>query len=69
MISGQGGKITHASWLKNTKQKQYCNTFNKDFYNGPHQKKFFKKIYIDFYMHYSSSCPVNFYVVQENNEY
>ena len=21
------------------KQKQYCNEFNKDFKNGPHQKK------------------------------
>jgi len=24
---------------QNIKQKQYCNTFNKDFKNGPHQKK------------------------------
>ena len=24
---------------KNIKQKQYCNKFNKDFKNGPHQKK------------------------------
>ena len=23
---------------QNTKQKQYCNEFNKDFKNGPHQK-------------------------------
>ena len=26
-----------------TKQKQYCNKFNKDFKNGPHQKNFKKK--------------------------
>ena len=40
-IPGQGTKIPHASWLKNQniKQKQYCNKFNKDFKNGPHQKK------------------------------
>ena len=25
------------------KQKQYCNKFNKDFKNGLHQKKIFKK--------------------------
>ena len=24
---------------KTKKQKQYCNKFNKDFKNGPHQKK------------------------------
>ena len=41
---GQGAKIPHASWPKNQnrKQKQYCNKFNKDFKNGPHQK-YFKK--------------------------
>ena len=40
-ISGQGAKIPHASWPKNQniKRKQYCNKFNKDFKNGPHQKK------------------------------
>ena len=38
---GWGTKIPHASWTKNKyiKQKQYCNKFNKDFKNGPHQKK------------------------------
>ena len=42
---GQGAKIPHASRPKNQniKQKQYCNKFNKDFKNGPHQKK--KKIF------------------------
>ena len=25
------------------KQKQYCNKFNRDFKNGPHQKKIFKE--------------------------
>ena len=39
-IPGQGIKIPHASRPKhqNIKQKQYCNKFNKDFKNGPHQK-------------------------------
>ena len=38
-IPGWGAKIPHASWPKNQniKQKQYCNKFNKDFKNGPHQ--------------------------------
>ena len=36
----QGAEIPHALWPKNPniKQKQYCNKFNKDFKNGPHQK-------------------------------
>ena len=40
-IPGRGAKIPHASQPKNQniKQKQYCNKFNKDFKNGPHQKK------------------------------
>ena len=41
LIPGQGAKIPHALWPKNQNinQKQYCNKFNKDFKNGPHQKK------------------------------
>ena len=53
-IPGQRVKIPHALWPKqtnkqtktknNVKQKQYCNKFNKDFTNDPHQKKkIFKK--------------------------
>ena len=44
-IPGWGAKIPHASRPKNQniKQKQYCNTFNKDFKNGPYQKKNLKK--------------------------
>ena len=41
LIPDWGAKITHA-WggkKQNIKQKQYCNKFNKDFKNGPHQKK------------------------------
>ena len=40
-IPVQGANISHASWPKNQniKQKQYCNKFNKDFKNGPPQKK------------------------------
>ena len=39
---GQGTETPHRSWLKNQniKQKQYCNSLNKDFWkNDPHQKK------------------------------
>ena len=41
LIPGERAKIPHALQPKyqNIKQKQYCNTFNKDFKNGPHQKK------------------------------
>ena len=41
LIPGRGAKIPHVSGPKNQniKQKQYCNKFNKDFKNGPHQKK------------------------------
>ena len=42
MIPGQGARTPHALWPKkkqSVKQKQYCNKFNKDFRNGPHQKK------------------------------
>ena len=40
-IPGQGAKIPHTSRPKNKtiKQKQYCNKLNKDFKNGPDQKK------------------------------
>jgi len=40
-ISGRGAEIPHASRPENQniKQKQFCNKFNKDFENGPHQKK------------------------------
>ena len=50
-IPGQGAGVLHALQPKNQniKQKQYCNKFNKDFKNSPHQKKslqrnFFNKI-------------------------
>ena len=36
-IHGWGAKTPPASWPKN--QKPYGNKFNKDFKNGPHQKK------------------------------
>jgi len=41
LIPDQGAKIPYASQPenRNIKQKQYCNKFNKDFKNGPHQKK------------------------------
>ena len=45
LISGRGAEVPHASRPENQniKQKQYCNKFNKDFENGPHQKKKKKK--------------------------
>ena len=43
-------RFPHASQPKketnkqtNIKQKQYCNKFDNDFKNGPHQKKILKK--------------------------
>ena len=38
-IPGQGAGIPHSSQSKNKniKQKQHCNTFNKDFKTAPHQ--------------------------------
>ena len=48
-IPGPGAKFPHASQPKTKnkkhilKQKQYCNKFNKDFKDGPHQKD--KKVY------------------------
>ena len=44
MIPDQEAKIAHASRPKNQKklrQKQCWNKFNKDFKNGPHEKKIF----------------------------
>ena len=59
-IPGQGAKIPHDLWPKNQniKQKQYCNKFNKDFKNGPHQKIFLKSLEekkIDRFLPYRSS--------------
>ena len=44
-IPGRGAGILCASWPENqnVKQKQYCNKFNKELKNGPHQKKNLKK--------------------------
>ena len=39
---GQGAKIPTCLKAKKPKQKQYCNKFNKDFKNGPHQEKSLK---------------------------
>ena len=40
-VPGQGAKIPHTLRPKHQsiKQKQYGNKFNKDFLNGPYQKK------------------------------
>ena len=49
-IPGQGAKIPHAprppkkrKKKRNVKWKQYCNKFNEDFKNGPHQNTNLKK--------------------------
>ena len=41
LIPDWGAKVPHDLRPKNQniKQKEYCNKFNKDFKNGPHQKK------------------------------
>ena len=41
LIPGWGAKIPHTLQPKNKniKQKQYCNKFNEDFLNGPHQQQ------------------------------
>ena len=53
-IPSWGAKIPHGSRPKNQniKQKKYCNKFNKDFKNCPHQKKkmflkFLGETYVD----------------------
>ena len=38
-IPDQESKIPHASQPKKIKRMQYSNKFNKDFKNGPHNKK------------------------------
>ena len=50
LIPGLGAKIHHASWpekppqhKQHKPQKQYCNKFNKDFKNDPHQNKNLEK--------------------------
>ena len=42
-IPGQGAKILQASWPKNQNINKPFNKFDKDFKNGPHQKKDLKK--------------------------
>ena len=37
------GKLRSKKKKKHKQQKQYCNKFNKDFTNGPHQKKIKKE--------------------------
>ena len=46
---GQGARIPHSSGPKhqNIKQKQYCNTFNKDFKKMVHTKNIFKKYILE----------------------
>ena len=57
-IPGQGAKTPHASRPKNqnTKQKQYCNRFNTDFRNGPHQKRNQMENYTERWCSHGDSC-------------
>ena len=61
-IPGQGAKIPRASRPinQNIIQKQYYNKFNKDFKNGPHQKKFFFKFHFFLLL---SSVPLYKYTI------
>ena len=45
LVPGQEAEILYASWPKCQiiKQKQYCNTFDKDLKNGPHHKNLQKE--------------------------
>ena len=47
LIPGSGANILYALWPENQniKQKQYCNKFNEDFKNGPHQRIKIKRLY------------------------
>ena len=52
-IPGWGAKIPHPPWPENQniKQKQYCNTFNKDFKKwSTSKKKNLKKKSVSFYI-------------------
>ena len=51
LIPGQGAEIPDALWPKNQniKQKQCCNKLNRDFKNGPHQKKKKKNLKKNFF--------------------
>ena len=52
-LPGQGAKMPHGQkktkkkHKKNTKQEQYCNKFNKEFKNGPYQKRKLKKEFVN----------------------
>ena len=58
-IPGQRAKILH-DWQpknQNIKQKQYCNKFNKDFKNCPHQNKNLKKKKKNKKLYLALICP------------
>ena len=42
--------MSQGQQTEHKQQKQYCNKFNKDFKNGPHQRKknFFKSVFKHF---------------------
>ena len=48
-LPGQGAKMPHGQKQKqkNTKHEQYCNKFNKEFKNGPYQKRKLKKEFVN----------------------
>ena len=49
---------------KNIKQKQYCNKFNKEFKNGPHQKQ--QQTYLDKSIHFSKALKSKIYLSRIN---
>ena len=57
-VPGRGDKIPHVSWPKNPniKQKLYCNKFNKDFKNCPHQKNLKKNFSLGFHNTQNTFC-------------
>ena len=69
-ISSLGAKIPHTSRPKKTKQKQkrYCNTLNKDFKNGPHQKRKRRKPQSSSIMLESPWIPVSFLEAEIDDE-
>ena len=45
LVGKLGSPMTHGQKTK-TETKHYCNKFNRDFKNGPHKKRFLKKLLV-----------------------
>ena len=59
LMPSRGAKIPCASWPENQniKQEWYCNKFNKDIKNGPHQKNLKKIVPCHWDEKYDQSNP------------